>query len=333
MTEIVTKQAQAQFARNITLQSLKRKSCGNNSLSGDTKKSRLEVNRLASIEAERHICFTKKYSKTFRNWKAWRKSKPLRVLINESWFSGLAVRTFQPFELPYKGQPLKITKFEKDFRSFHRLCENCGNHTSNDGQKCKHHPIYEDIKIDNDSILGKSLSTLNSKVQIDPHSVQSLTTNDSLINNLPVGGSSSLNRVLDRSFPPNRRSTIVKVTKQASPFLATTAELLAPSGEWRVIRMRIDTQSSRSFVTTGFIAEHNMNAYVTTTTSSLTNNAHSPSSTVVSNKVLYVKLRSECQNIDFMAYVVENRNESEFIAGMDWILFRKPDLIKPSIFT
>lgn len=318
MTKDVTDAALAQ----ITLNSLKKKSDKrpptDESSSVLYKRPRTGENRRVTSDVQSRFCATRKYSNTFQNWKNWRQSESLRSLINDAWSHGAPLRTFQSFELPWKGRPLGVTKHEKDFRRSQGLCAKCGNHPSGEGQACKFHPIYEDIKLDNNTIMGKPLSSLTNEVRIAPLSVEPYQSTGPSVNGLE-GYSLSNNDVLNSAFPLRRRSRIAAATRRTRRYYSASAELLTPRAEWRDIRVNIDTHSQRSFVTTAFVAEHNMDAFVTPTTDRFTITAHLHGTTVVSETVLWVRLLADGECTDLMAYVVDFPKRPELLCGVDWL--------------
>jgi hypothetical protein len=104
-------------------------------------------------------CITNKYTRVFPNWNRWLRSKPLKELVNSAWKNTGAVRNFQSFQLPIINKPLTLTNYEKAFRQEHNLCARCGNHSNSDGKQCELHPLYDDIKINDKSILGRDITS------------------------------------------------------------------------------------------------------------------------------------------------------------------------------
>ncbi|CDO53373.1 Hypothetical protein, no similarity [Geotrichum candidum] len=108
-------------------------------------------------------CTTDKFTRTFSSWSCWMRSRPLKELLNSTWEKTGPKRNFQPFQLPTINKPLSITRYERDFRSQHNLCTRCGNHSDDDDKQCELHPLYDDVKINDKTILGRDLlSFLNS---------------------------------------------------------------------------------------------------------------------------------------------------------------------------
>jgi hypothetical protein len=229
--------------------------------------------------------------------------------VNSAWKNIDAVRNFQPFQLPAINKPLILTKYEKAFRQEHNLCARCGNHSDSDGKQCELHPLYEDIKINDKSILGRDITSFlngTSTAAIASHSI-----------NYSVHPPA--NDTLNKLFPNWRRELMAKSGEQAPPSLNTTAEIMAPDESWLAVNVALDTHSQRCFVTDSFVRKFNLDRLTAQPPNSLAIRAHLHKTLMISDRALWVRLTIDNHITDAMAYVVDGSDSDELILGMDWM--------------
>lgn len=282
-------------------------------------------------------CTTDKYTRTFTNWKRWVRSKLLKKLLNSAWKKTGANRNFQPFQLPTINKTLTITRHERDFRSQHNLCVRCGNHTNNDGKQCELHPLYDDVKIDNRTILG--WDTMSSPKIINSGALDT-TTSFNIVSsgaldtttspNITSSGaldtcyvdrtaSPSTENVLEKYFPKWKRDLMEKASAQAPSKQTSTAEILNSDGFLCPVTFSIGTQSPNSFVTKAFLRRHNLDSFVFQPRKSLVTRARLHNTVSVCDSAIWISLYFEEGCTDVMAYVFDKNDSEDLMLGMDWM--------------
>jgi hypothetical protein len=96
----------------------------------------------------------------------------LKIQINNDWKNCDTKRTFQPFQPPFKNHRLQLTVQKSDFRVANQLCAHCENHGVFDGKSCELHPLYKDIKLDDDCILGNNVKDMIRLTNLKPLAIE-----------------------------------------------------------------------------------------------------------------------------------------------------------------
>lgn len=188
--------------------------------------------------------------------------------------------------MPTKNQSLRITRRERDFRKANRLCSRCGNHFEDDGMKWTLHPIYEDITVDDDNIMGKEIAIISSQTSIA--ALPKLAAEALTVNQEHIRAHLRTSELLAQAFPLGRRSRITNASRKAQQKVPAAAQVLASSGEWLDVKLFIDTYSQRTYITQGLIETHNLDTYVCDTPYPLSTRAHLRDSLMISHMILQV---------------------------------------------
>lgn len=237
-------------------------------------------------------CDTAKYTRTFEHLSKWLKSGPIREKINDLWRNTGPKRTFQPFLLPLKNYNVSISREERRYRARNRLCRRCGNHDKDDGAQCTLHPLYDDVKADNDSILGRDRREWVQSTSLSPLRIHS-TIGELSEENSEETDESPLDDSQEYYYPGWMRDQVERAAELSPSELSDSAEVLTRQGNWKKVPITIDTHSQRCFVSRSFIERHNLDNLVRPPRNNIHVKAHLHESIIIRDKALWVRLKMD----------------------------------------
>lgn len=163
----------------------------------------------------------------------------MKEVISTRWNNITKVtRNFQQFLRSIINEPLYISRCEEYFRLQHYLYEYCSNHCKNDGTKCELHPLYTDININNNSMLGQCI-----KFFLISTSTPAITTfaDDHFIPLL------SSDNALNKFCSSRKQEMMAKSEEKASSRPIISAEIMTPDESWLPATVAISTHSQKKF--------------------------------------------------------------------------------------